>query len=292
VANGGTANAGGGSATLFFNKAGTFTAPTVATATDLASGIIPALTNAQIIVGKTGSNVQAVTLVGPLSITHAGVTSLSGIPLTSFTTQANNTVVGNVSGGAAVPIALTTAQLTTLVNVATTSLTGACPILPNDATKFLDGTGAFSVPSGGGGGGVTGSSSTGRAAMAVWTGDTSIGNVANPTSGDDVFTFTNDVHATTFTIGDSFESVGILNLTPNTNRDSAQILMGTVSGSALTLLPAVSQGPNVTYTFPQIVTTEVTSQATTTARSLICDSSGNRSYVDESPPLVFLACES
>lgn len=42
----------------------------------------------------------------------------------------------------------------TTQNVSTTKH-GYAPILPNDATKYLDGTGAYTVPAGGGGGGVT-----------------------------------------------------------------------------------------------------------------------------------------
>jgi hypothetical protein len=41
------------------------------------------------------------------------------------------------------------------VEPCTATTPGAVPTPPNDATKFLDGTGAFSTPSGGGGGGVS-----------------------------------------------------------------------------------------------------------------------------------------
>lgn len=51
--------------------------------------------------------------------------------------------------------AVTDAQLSTsniTTNNVSTSKHGFAPILPNDATKYLDGTGAYTVPAGGGGG--------------------------------------------------------------------------------------------------------------------------------------------
>lgn len=52
-----------------------------------------------------------------------------------------NTVLGSIAGGT--PAALTQTQLTSLVNVVTTSLSGAAPTLPNDGTKFLNGVGSY-----------------------------------------------------------------------------------------------------------------------------------------------------
>ena len=50
------------------------------------------------------------------------------VPLSNLAAQADQTAVGNVSGGAASPVALTKTQLTTLVNPATTALPGAQPV--------------------------------------------------------------------------------------------------------------------------------------------------------------------
>ncbi|WP_424630732.1 hypothetical protein [Bradyrhizobium sp. SYSU BS000235] len=66
-------------------------------------------------------------------------------------TMATGTIKGNVSGSVAVPSDLTAAQVTSALNVVTTSAKGLAPQLPNDATKFLDGTGHYSTPSGTGG---------------------------------------------------------------------------------------------------------------------------------------------
>lgn len=59
----------------------------------------------------------------------------------------NDTVLGNVSGAAAEPSALTQTQLTSLINPATTSLSGALTVLSGSANQFLDGLGSFtSIP--------------------------------------------------------------------------------------------------------------------------------------------------
>lgn len=67
-------------------------------------------------------------------------------------TMASNTFKGNVSGSPAVPADLTAAQVTAALPVATSLAKGLAPQLPNDATKFLDGTGVYSIPPSGGGG--------------------------------------------------------------------------------------------------------------------------------------------
>jgi hypothetical protein len=71
-------------------------------------------------------------------------------------------VVSEVSGASYVTKSVTGANITALVtdaNLTTTDITtndvstskhGFVPKAPNDATKFLDGTGVFSVPAGGG----------------------------------------------------------------------------------------------------------------------------------------------
>jgi hypothetical protein len=75
--------------------------------------------------------------IGLLNAAIATTTALFPVALTNIATIANNTVLGNVSGSTASPVALTQAQLTALVNTFTTSLSGAVPS-PGSATgKFL-----------------------------------------------------------------------------------------------------------------------------------------------------------
>ena len=54
-----------------------------------------------------------------------------------------NTVLGSVAGGT--PAALTQAQLTALINRATTALSGALPAWPNNTTTFFRGDGTYSA---------------------------------------------------------------------------------------------------------------------------------------------------
>ena len=67
----------------------------------------------------------------------------SGITLAKIANQANNTVLGNVSGGAAAPSALTAANLRTLINVEdgadvtdTTNVTAAGALMDSEVTDL------------------------------------------------------------------------------------------------------------------------------------------------------------
>jgi hypothetical protein len=78
----------------------------------------------------------------------------SGVP-TRKAKGSDGTFLG-VAAGALTYQAVTDALLSTsdiTTNDASTSKHGFVPKLPNDATKYYDGTGAFTVPAGGGGGG-------------------------------------------------------------------------------------------------------------------------------------------
>lgn len=83
--------------------------------------------------------VSSVTTAPPFS-NVTGQIALSQLP-----TIANNTVLGNVSGGASTPTALTSTQITTLCNLATTSLPGCVPAWPNNTTTFFRGDGTYAA---------------------------------------------------------------------------------------------------------------------------------------------------
>jgi hypothetical protein len=86
-------------------------------------------------------------------------------------------ILGRTTGGTGAAEKLTGTQATALLDAVSTSAKGLVPVAPNDATKYLDGTGAWSVPAGGGGGGGSGTfsgasayhSTTQNASTAVWT---------------------------------------------------------------------------------------------------------------------------
>lgn len=70
----------------------------------------------------------------------AGQTSLSQLP-----SIANNTVLGNTSGGTSAALTLSATQLTTLVNQFTASLSGAVPASGGGTTNFLRADGTFAA---------------------------------------------------------------------------------------------------------------------------------------------------
>lgn len=58
----------------------------------------------------------------------------------------NNTVMGNVSGASAPPVPITQTQLTALINVFTSTLSGAVPASAGGVIKFLRADSTFAVP--------------------------------------------------------------------------------------------------------------------------------------------------
>src|SRR4051812_12856166 len=92
------------------------------------------------IVAGVGISISPVTGVGAVTVTNAGVQSLlvgAGITLSGSTGNITITVSDAT---------ISTSDITT--NDVSTSKHGFTPKLPNDATKFLNGIGAFSTPSG------------------------------------------------------------------------------------------------------------------------------------------------
>jgi hypothetical protein len=81
-----------------------------------------------------------------LQATSSTAISCLSVSLTSLATVANNTVIGNVSGSTAAPIALSNTQATTLINPFTSSLSGAVPASGGGTTNFLRADGTFASP--------------------------------------------------------------------------------------------------------------------------------------------------
>jgi microcystin-dependent protein len=79
-------------------------------------------------------------------IDHDGLTNTHNL-----TTDIDHNSIGGLNGGTAGEYYhLTSDEYDSATNVATTTATGLCPILSNNAGQFLDGTGNFSAPAGGG----------------------------------------------------------------------------------------------------------------------------------------------
>lgn len=135
------ANLGGGtgaSSSTFFRGDGTWQ-PVAG-----ASASAPIVINTGVITCPTCATTAsggALSATSPLAISAGGVIS--------FVSIANNTVIGNVSGGSAQPIALNATQLTTLCNAVTSSLSGCAPASGGGVTNFLRADGTWAAPSGG-----------------------------------------------------------------------------------------------------------------------------------------------
>jgi hypothetical protein len=103
-----------------------------------------------------------------------GAPTFRKIILTDLPAIASDTVLGNVTGGSAAPVALTQTQLTALVNEFTSSLSGAAPASGGGTSNYLRADGTWAVPPGGGSGTVT--------TVSVVSTNGFAGNVANATT--------------------------------------------------------------------------------------------------------------
>jgi hypothetical protein len=77
---------------------------------------------------------------------NAATTIAAGaVSLTKMANLAANSIIGNNTGSPATPIALTLAQATAMLNLATAALKGLIPAWPNDVTKFFRGDGTYAL---------------------------------------------------------------------------------------------------------------------------------------------------
>src|SRR5258706_6133414 len=135
------------SATLDMNSNQIINLPTPSTQNSPAR-LIDVVTNPTITIPGTGTSGHLVPFLDGNNTWSGTNTFNAAVTLPSNTvTNANlanvpaNTAKGSIAGGA--PIDLTKAQLTSLVNTATASLSGAIPAIPNNTSTFLRGDGTF-----------------------------------------------------------------------------------------------------------------------------------------------------
>lgn len=89
------------------------------------------------------------TLTNCTGLPTAGLVN-NAVTLAKMQQVSTGTFLGRTTAGTGDVESLTATQATALLNLATTSVKGLAPVLPNDSTKYLDGTGNYSVPAGSG----------------------------------------------------------------------------------------------------------------------------------------------
>lgn len=121
---------------------------------------------AQGLLGISGTNTgdQTITLTG--DVTGSGTGSFAAtiadgsVSLTKMSNLAANSFIGNNTGSAATPLALTIAQATAMLGVFTATLQGAVPASGGGSLNFLRADGTWQAPPGGGSGPITSSAFT------------------------------------------------------------------------------------------------------------------------------------
>lgn len=99
--------------------------------------------------GGTSQVLRQSSLNAPVTVGQLAFTDISGQgSLTQLPTIGANTVLGSIAGGT--PIALSTAQHTSLVNAFTSGLSGAVPASGGGTVNFLRADGTFAAPGGAG----------------------------------------------------------------------------------------------------------------------------------------------
>jgi hypothetical protein len=139
---------------------------------------------------------------------------------------ANDTVLGNISGSTATPVALTQTQLTALINSFSSTLSGATPASGGGTTNYLRADGTWDVPPGTGG--VTGANPTAKV------GTTAVNGSATTYMRSDAAPPIDETAAYTWTGAHTFNSSVSTNdgltATPPTSGAMALIIQGLTFG--------------------------------------------------------------
>ena len=93
---------------------------------------------------------------GDITVSGSGATwtiDAGAVTVSKMADLAASTILGNNTGGAAAPIALSAAQATALLDTFTSGAKGLAPASGGGTTNFLRADGTWAAPSGGGGGG-------------------------------------------------------------------------------------------------------------------------------------------
>lgn len=107
------------------------------------AGVSITAADATIVVSPTPITGTGTVAAGVMQSANIAASAVTNAKLANMN---NNTVKGNVSGGAAAPVDLTATQLTTLVNAVTSSLSGAAPASGGGTTNFLRADATWAAP--------------------------------------------------------------------------------------------------------------------------------------------------
>lgn len=131
--------------TLFYRKSAGFGAPEVQSLATLKTDL-----------GLTGTNSgdQTITLTGDVTGSGTGsfgtIISNGVVSLAKMSNLAANRIIGNNTGSAATPVALTGTQVTAMLDNFSTSAAGLTPVSPGGTTAFLRADGTWAATPGGG----------------------------------------------------------------------------------------------------------------------------------------------
>ena len=95
------------------------------------------LTSANIFVGNGSNIATGVAVTGDISINNTGLTAIGNgaVSLSKMTNLAANSIIGNNTGSAATPIALTASQVKTLLGISTNDISGLGTIATQSASN-------------------------------------------------------------------------------------------------------------------------------------------------------------
>jgi hypothetical protein len=98
--------------------------------------------------------IEEITVGGDISQSGSTFTiANSAVSLAKMANLAANSIIGNNTASAAVPLALTGTQVTAMLDVFSSTLKGLVPLSGGGTTNFLRADGSWAAPAGGGGGG-------------------------------------------------------------------------------------------------------------------------------------------
>lgn len=187
-------------------------------------------------------------------VTSSNTVTYEALPLAAMATIGNNTALGNVSGGTAVPVALTATQLTTLCNSFTSSLSGCAPLSGGGTANLLRADGSWTAA-------VTGGFTVAPASGFIFL---SQGNIKSPADG--VFELLNNA-GTGFT---RLQLGGTTSSFPSIKRNSTAINLRLADDSADAPLTAGATTITGSFTATGLVTNADLVSPTVTVNTVAC----------------------